>query len=249
MPPPPPPPPNQNLFPTPLAQGGCNCRSFYDGQEDLLFYLENKHLLTYGLLFQYLHLMIMIEGKNPLAAFHRSVGHAVPQSSWHYTTSYLEDPSLILECFIFARLFNLKFIGNFQCPVCGCSPETIICDGTLVEFRKDLLPTLLQEPDRESLSISCGSKHRSCLSAFCQGTGAAYEVQWLFQGSEDITFSQTTSELQSMLRFVERRTPKHMRPHLIPTGGNKSQYCTTPLPCTELPRNSVVPFSTSEMKK
>ena len=72
--PPPPPPPNQKLFPTPLAQGGCNCRSFYDGQEDLLFYLENKHLLTYGLLFQYLHLMIMIEGKNPLAAFHRSVG-------------------------------------------------------------------------------------------------------------------------------------------------------------------------------
>ena len=45
------------------AQGGCNCRSFYDGQDDLLFNLDNKHLFTYGLLFQYLHLMI--EGKIP----------------------------------------------------------------------------------------------------------------------------------------------------------------------------------------
>ena len=42
----------------------------------------------------------------------------------------------------FARLLDLKFSGNFQCPVCGCSPETIICDGTLMGFRKDLLPAL-----------------------------------------------------------------------------------------------------------
>ena len=76
------------------AQGGCNCRSFYNGQNDLLFNLDNKHLFTYGLLFQYLHLII--EGKNPLDAFHRSAGqcHGVLG-----TTSDLEDPSLSQECF------------------------------------------------------------------------------------------------------------------------------------------------------
>ena len=96
---------------------------------------DNKHLFTYGLLFQYLHLII--EGKNPLDAFHRSAGqcHGVLG-----TTSDLEDPSLSQEAF--ARLLDLKFSGNFQSPVCGCSPETIICDGTLVGFRKDLLPAL-----------------------------------------------------------------------------------------------------------
>lgn len=42
---------------------GCDCKLYYDGQEDLLFNLDNKHLFYYGMLFQYLHLMI--EGKNP----------------------------------------------------------------------------------------------------------------------------------------------------------------------------------------
>ena len=75
------------------AQGGCNCRSFYNGQDDLLFNLDNKHFFTYGLLFQYFHLII--EGKNPLDAFHRSAGqcHGVLG-----TTSDLEGPSLSQEC-------------------------------------------------------------------------------------------------------------------------------------------------------
>ena len=101
------------------AQGGCNCRSFYDEQDDILF---NKHLFIYGLLFQYLHLMI--EGKNPLAALHRSTG-------WCHGVLGTTQPPTTLKILrsawnAFTRLLDLKFSGNFQCPVCGRSPETIM---------------------------------------------------------------------------------------------------------------------------
>jgi len=45
---------------------GCACKVFYDGQDDLLFNFDNKHFFYYGMLFQYLHLMI--EGK-PISSF------------------------------------------------------------------------------------------------------------------------------------------------------------------------------------
>ena len=50
---------------------GCDCKLYYDGQEDLLFNLDNHHLFYYDMLFYYLY--IMIEGRNPLAAFQRSL--------------------------------------------------------------------------------------------------------------------------------------------------------------------------------
>ncbi len=49
--------------------GPCSCQLQYDGQEHLLFNLDNKRLFYYGLLFQYLHLMV--EGRNPLIAYQR----------------------------------------------------------------------------------------------------------------------------------------------------------------------------------
>ena len=51
------------------AIGECSCKLQYDGQEHLLFNLDNTRLFYYGLLFQYLHLMT--EGRNPLIAYQR----------------------------------------------------------------------------------------------------------------------------------------------------------------------------------
>ena len=57
------------------------------------------------------------------------------------------------------------------------------------------------------------------ISAFCQGTGTAYEVQWLFQGSEEVTFSQTTHEKQTAVyaSFCGEKEgfQSTLRPHLI----------------------------------
>ncbi|XP_070537918.1 uncharacterized protein [Ptychodera flava] len=50
------------------STGTCGCMMYYDGQEDLLFNLNNKTFVHYGLLLSCLHLMV--EGRNPLAAFH-----------------------------------------------------------------------------------------------------------------------------------------------------------------------------------
>ena len=52
------------------TKGDCCCQLFYDGQEDLLFSIDNRHLFYYGFLFQYLH--SMVEGRNPLASYVRS---------------------------------------------------------------------------------------------------------------------------------------------------------------------------------
>ena len=93
------------------AQGGCNCRSFYDGQDDLSFNLDNKYLFTYGLLFQYLHLMI--EGKNPLAAFHRSAGRC------YGVLGTTQPPTLKIVCSAwnaFARLLDHSQEAN--CSLC-----------------------------------------------------------------------------------------------------------------------------------
>ena len=76
-------------------------------------------IFIYDLFFQYLHLMI--ESKDSLAAFHRSA------SQCHGVLGTTQPPTLKILCSAwnaFARLLDLKFSGNFQCPVCGCSPET-----------------------------------------------------------------------------------------------------------------------------
>ena len=49
--------------------GDCTCQCYFDGQDHLLFNLDNSRLFYYELLFQYLHLMI--EGRNPLIASQR----------------------------------------------------------------------------------------------------------------------------------------------------------------------------------
>ena len=39
----------------------------------------------------------------------------------------------------FARLLDINWQSCYLCPVCGTSPKTIVCDGTLIGFRKDFL--------------------------------------------------------------------------------------------------------------
>ena len=92
---------------------------------------------TFLYLFQYLHLML--EGKNPLIAFLRASTHSFSSQS------HTKPVSVKLLCQAwnaFARLLDINFTETFACPVCGPSPTTIICDGTLLGFRKDLMDTL-----------------------------------------------------------------------------------------------------------
>jgi len=42
----------------------------------------------------------------------------------------------------FSRLINVPIKESFICPICGPSPETIVCDGTMIGIRKDLIPAM-----------------------------------------------------------------------------------------------------------
>ena len=54
-----------------VTTGDCDCKMPFDGQDHvLLFNVDDKYLFYYGFLFDYMHLMI--EGRNPLAAYHRA---------------------------------------------------------------------------------------------------------------------------------------------------------------------------------
>ena len=42
--------------------------------------------------------------------------------------------------YAFSQLIDIPFEECFICPTCGPSPNVIMCDGTMVGMRKDLLP-------------------------------------------------------------------------------------------------------------
>ena len=91
--------------------GSCDCKQAYDGQDDLLFNLDNRHMFYYGYLFQYLHLML--ESKNPLVAFLRA-------STRSFSVQSLTKPvsiKLLHHAWnAFARLLCIDFVEAFLVP-------------------------------------------------------------------------------------------------------------------------------------
>ena len=59
----------------------------------------------------------------------------------------------------FARLLDIDWAEAFMYPICGPSPDTIICDGTLLGFQKDLLVHTPSATPQEVPSSSGGSRH------------------------------------------------------------------------------------------
>ena len=135
----------------------CTFRLEFDGQELLLFNLDNLNLFYYDFLFNYLHLML--EGHNPLAAYMRVSQRSQRSQSLTHGVSIA---TLRRAWNSFARLLDLDFENSFLCPVCGTTPNTVICDGTMLGFRKDLItacsPFDLQEAVSDEPLLK-GSKH------------------------------------------------------------------------------------------
>ena len=97
----------------------------------------------------------MLEGRNRLISYlracernHRIESHTQPvhikklRQAWN----------------AFARLLDVDTDKAFECPLCGLESHTVICDGTMIGFRKDFLPQLKQSTT-ESQPIITGSKH------------------------------------------------------------------------------------------
>ncbi|XP_078658194.1 uncharacterized protein LOC144903683 [Branchiostoma floridae x Branchiostoma belcheri] len=138
-----------------LCTGECRCVLQYDGQEDLLFNLNNRDLITYSLLFRYLHLML--EARNPLAAFHRAYQRQV-RSIGHGDVLPLHKLRLAWDCF--SQLLAIDWEKSFKCTLCGSQPDVIICDGTSLGFRKDLIKHDTQNTQQPTTSQVQGSDHK-----------------------------------------------------------------------------------------
>ena len=135
-----------------------SCRQGYDGQPDLLFNLDNKHLFYYGFLLEYLHLMV--EGRNPLVAYLRASQRSHNSRS---KTASVKLAVLRRAWNAFAQLLSINFETAFQCQVCGQHPETVVCDGTMLGFRKDFLSSCPDSQPNATLPLLTGSKHEECI--------------------------------------------------------------------------------------
>ena len=94
--------------------------------------------------------------KNPLAAFHRSSSQCQAVLDSHKPPSL---KILHLAWNSFARLLDLGISKCFQCPSCGIYPDVIICDGTSIGFRKDLIPATWNTQEHNRLPLTNGSQH------------------------------------------------------------------------------------------
>ncbi|XP_070549105.1 uncharacterized protein [Ptychodera flava] len=132
----------------------CSCCLYYDGREDLLLNLNNHDFIHYGLLYSYLHLMM--EGRNPLAAFHRAYAQKHATLS---TTVHLPLHKLRLAWNGFARLLDIDTNEAFRCDICDTTPDVVICDGTSIGLQKQLLQPFTHEVDISDLPPITGTKH------------------------------------------------------------------------------------------
>ncbi|XP_078659981.1 uncharacterized protein LOC144904724 [Branchiostoma floridae x Branchiostoma belcheri] len=138
-----------------ICTGDCGCTLPYDGQEDLLFNLNNKDVIAYSMLFRYLHLML--EARNPLAAFHRAYQRQVRSIG---QGSVLPIHKLRLAWDSFAQLLSIDWQTSFKCTLCGTQPDVIICDGTSLGFRKDLIRHDTVQNTQLQQSTIQGSDHK-----------------------------------------------------------------------------------------
>lgn len=99
----------------------------------------------------------MLEGKNPLIAFLRASTRSFLVQSQTKPVSI----KLLRQAWnAFARLLDVNLAESFTCPMCGPSPNTIICDGTFIGFRKDLLDTFESDtPSHQADQPINGSSH------------------------------------------------------------------------------------------
>ena len=133
----------------------CFYRLGYDGQEDLLFNLDNKNLFYYDLLLDYVHLMV--EEQNPLVAYLQASRRS------HTSQSMTQGGRLAVlqrAWNAFLRLHDMEFTNSFQCLICAQNTDVVICDGTMLGFRKEFLAVNHLDHQQEDMPLLSGTMHK-----------------------------------------------------------------------------------------
>ena len=184
---------------------GC-CTVDFDGQDDLLFNLDNKNIFYYGFLFGYMD--SFVESGTPVAACFRT---SLLTSKVMSNQSSVPLHTLRKAWNSFVRKLDIDFSSIFICRQCGPNPQITVCDGTMVGFRKDFLPVLETESRTTNDFLIEGSHHidriyiripriRKLLLFFC----GVSEVKLGNQGeklvSKKLMSNAEYKELASLLR-------------------------------------------------
>ena len=117
--------------------GEYKCKLSYDDQDDLVFNLDNRHLVFYRVMFQYL--FSMVQTGSPLVSMHR---HFSTTNAMMSNVEIIPFPMLRKAWNAFVRLLDIDYSNAFVCQDCGMNPDIIICDGTDVGMKKDLIPDI-----------------------------------------------------------------------------------------------------------
>ena len=151
----------------------CGCKKYYQGVSDLLFNVNNYYLMYFDTLYTYL--CCLIDHGNPLVAMQRTMNMVIDVVS---SSEPLKLWVLQRAWHSFSRQLDINLENNMYCNICKEDPEVIICDGTSVGVRKDMLSSV-KRAKPETTPIN-GSKHndrtfisnaalRNKLKAFVQG--------------------------------------------------------------------------------
>ena len=63
---------------------------------------------------------------------------------------------------LFLRLHDIhvEFTNFFQCLICAQNPDVVICDGTMLGFRKDFLAVNHLDHQQEDMPLLSGTMHK-----------------------------------------------------------------------------------------
>ena len=124
-------------------------------------YLNDQHLFYYVYFFRYLH--IMLEGKNILILLSLELLDTCTFS----LQSHTKPVSIKLLCQAwnaFVCLLSIDLVESSSCSICGPSPATVISDGTLIGFWKNLMKTFkVKDPSLQIQQPIQGSCHSDCV--------------------------------------------------------------------------------------
>ena len=99
----------------------------------------------------------MVEGRNSLIVYLRASQRS------HSSQSLTQGGKIgiLRQAWnAFSRLLDIHFTTSFQCPLCAQYPDTVICDGMMLGFRKDFLTLSHLESQQEDTQVLCGTKHK-----------------------------------------------------------------------------------------
>ena len=197
--------------------GDCSCAMSYDGANDLLLNLDNKHLFTYSWLFDILH--DTQETRYPLAAAFRSANR---------TRTICGQGPLGDHCYnllrvsynCFLRLLDFDFPQLFNCHHCGTDVECVIMDGIMMGSRQDLLPhfdrpeiskTIIPEcslDDRVFLNNATARRNLSAYAGLSRGRYVASERLSIKDFKELCQSLQQKPSLLQIVKEAGRNCPK-----------------------------------------